>query len=217
METLNQESKDKQIKKEYVKKALADVFGLRLQALIAVEDDQLTTRIVDHFIKWAEELSKEPDNHNQSDKMIEEAYTLLSFNTEGDEANVRAVNIKSAIQSIDYLSTYVEGLYNRLCKEYVTDSELQKANYDRRKAVGEKFKNKMHRTPHQEGIDRYGIYDQLNHMTLNRNTFFHAHTSGDSITFDGYRILTGYDVLMSCLLYTFYHMILTDDYQPDLP
>lgn len=206
-----------QKKKEYVKKALADVFGLRLQALIAVEDDRLTTRIVDHFLKRAEELSKKPNNHNQADKMIEEAYKLLSFNTEGDKADDRASKIDSAIQSIDYLSTYVEGLYNRLCNEYVTDSELQKANYDKRKAVGEKFKNKMHRTPHQVGIDRDGIYDQLNHMTLNRNTFFHAHTSGDSIKFDGFRILTGYDVLMSCLLYTFYHMILTDDYQPDLP
>lgn len=206
-----------QNKKEYVKKALADVFGLRLQALIAVKDDQLTTRIVDHFLKRAEELSKEPNNHNQADKMIEEAYKLLSFNTEGDKADDRASKIDSAIQSIDYLSTYVEGLYNRLCKEYVTDSELHEANYDKRKAVGEKLKKKMQNTPHQKGIDRDGIYDQLNHMTLNRNTFFHAHDSGDSIKFDGYRILTGYDVLMSCLLYTFYHMILTDDHQRDLP
>ncbi len=212
METLNQESKDKQIKKEYVKKALADVFGLRLQALIAVKDDQLTTRIVDHFLKWAEELSKEPNNHNQADEMIKHAYKLLSFNTEGDKADVLFSKIDSAIQSIDYLSTYVEGLYNRLCIEYVNDKELQKANYDRRKAVGEKFKKKMPDT-----TSRDGIYDQLNHMTLNRNTFFHAHYSGDSIKFDGYRILTGYDVLMSCLLYTFYHMISTDDNQPYLP
>lgn len=192
-----------QTTKDKVREALTAVFSLRLKALIPCETPE---KIVSHFLEWMEQLSRDlPNNHQESHLMMDKIHHLLYFKNDMTDLEARQRAIHSAIGAIHELITYVEKLYTRLCKEYVSTDELAAAQYDIRKAVGWKLNSCLE----EKGmsIDRQGIINQVSHMTLNRINSFHAHTQGDSKNYEGYLILTGYDILMSCLIYSFYHMV----------
>jgi hypothetical protein len=194
-------------KRKEVKERLVGLFGLRLQSLIGFEDANRMEQIVEYFLRWMEKLSRLRGNHNQYKNRLDDIHKILYFMNETEDLNSRSTHIGDTINSIKNLCSYVEFLYNQLAKQVCKKEEL---DGDIRKIIGIKFYEKMQQI--DRSPSRHDIYNQLNVATLQRNSFFHEHKDGDSKSYKGYELLIGYDILMACLLYTFYKMVFDDSY-----
>lgn len=194
-------------KRKEVKERLVGLFGLRLQSLIGFEDANRMEQIVAYFLSWMEELSTLPGNHNQYKNRLEDIHKILYFKNETEDLIYRSTLIGDTVNCIKNLCSYVEFLYNQLAKQVCEEEEL---DGDIRKIIGDKFYAKMQKI--DKLPSRHDIYKQLNIATLQRNTFFHQHMDGDSKNYKGFELLIGYDILMACLLYTFYKMVFDDSY-----
>lgn len=197
-------------KRKEVKERLVGLFGLRLQSLIGYKDKNYTKVIVEHFLCWMEDLSKLPGNHKQYEIRLEDIHEILYFENETGDIKHRSALIGNTAHCITNLCRYVEFLYNQLAKQVCDDKEQ---NGDIRKIIGEKFKAKMKEK--DKNHVSHDIYNQLNVATLQRNTFFHQNKSGDSTNYKGFELLIGYDILMACLLYSFYKMVFDNLYNPN--
>lgn len=188
-----------------VKQALVRLFGLRLQSLIQYEDAGYTEKIVEYLLCWMEQLSKRPGNRNQYRNRLKNMYQLLNFNNGTEAAQQRDNNLEARFNGIKELCAYVEYLYNRLAEQVLNETDL---SGDVRKKIGEKFKIKMKAIKKDnKSNNSQEYYHQLNVATLHRNTFFHEHEDGDSKNYKGYQLLIGYEILMACLLYSYYKMV----------
>lgn len=201
-ENINAEKKPLEVIRKEVKERLVHVFGMRLKTLIDLKIPSYQEEIVEHFLLWMEELSKIRGNHNQYKMRLDDIHKILYFKNETGNLQERSNSIGTTAHCITNLCSYVEFLYNQLAEQVCNDEEQ---NGDIRKIIGDKFKEKMQNSGKK--YSNHDIYIQLNVATLHRNTFFHQHKSGDSTNYKGFELLIGYDILMACLLYSFYKMV----------
>lgn len=207
---------------EKIARALFILYEMRLSALIGDESESKETArlIIERFLAWAEEDSRREGNEKNFSRLMMHIDKLLDYrqNIEDDERS--ELRHDASVRATEKLCSYVQYLYGRLCRDIgFSDEELRVNKYDLRKTMGQKFAEKVRNTykdilPEDRIQD---IYEELNYVTLARNTFAHPQEQGLSLNYEGYKILIGNDAILACLLYTFYYMIIKEEIKLETP
>lgn len=204
---------------EKIARALFILYEMRLSALIGDESESKETArlIIERFLAWAEEDSRREGNETKTTSLMKHIDMLLDYrqNIEDEYRH------DASVSATEKLCSYVQYLYGRLCREIgFSDEELRVNKYDLRKTMGQKFAEKVRNNTYKDILpeDRIqDIYEELNYVTLARNTFAHPQEQGLSLNYEGYKILIGNDAILACLLYTFYYMIIKEEIKPETP
>lgn len=204
---------------EKIARALFILYEMRLSAFIGDESENRNTvrRIIERFLAWAEEDSRREGNETKTTSLMNHIDMLLDYRQNIEDKQTRKWYHDASVSATEKLCSYVQYLYGRLCRDIgFSDEELRVNKYDLRKTMGQKFAEKVRNSTYRD-IRIQEIYEELNYVTLARNTFAHPQEQGLSLNYEGYKILIGNDAILACLLYTFYYMIIKEEIKPETP
>lgn len=208
---------------EKIARALFILYEMRLSALIGDESESKETArlIIERFLAWAEEDSRREGNEMNFSSLMNHIDMLLDYRQNIEDEPTRERYHAASVRATEKLCSYVQYLYGRLCREIgFSDEELRVNKYDLRKTMGQKFAEKVRNNTYKDILPddrKQDIYEELNYVTLARNTFAHPQEQGLSLNYEGYKILIGNDAILACLLYTFYYMIIKEEIKPETP
>lgn len=204
---------------EKIARALFILYEMRLSAFIGDESENRNTvrRIIERFLAWAEEDSRREGNETNYNSLMNHIDKLLDYRQHIEDDERSELRHAASVRATEKLCSYVQYLYGRLCRDIgFSDEELRVNKYDLRKTMGQKFAEKVRNSTYRD-IRIQEIYEELNYVTLARNTFAHPQEQGLSLNYEGYKILIGNDAILACLLYTFYYMIIKEEIKPETP
>lgn len=192
---------------------LTEIFDIRLKALIGHSDTEFTREIATYMFAHCDKLGEDKDY-----KVFKEQYrrylsNVLAYHPGNDPIYDDAIGYHVNRLTMN-IENYVKAS-NRLL-----DPEWDKPNgrsdgKDYRKYLGTRFSQDVmnNRDKYPENLRPADFLSQLNYTTMYRNKFAHNHQAGNSGMYPRHVILLAYDVILSLLLYTFYYMALTPDYE----
>lgn len=207
---------------EKIARELFILYEMRLSAFIGdgSESKDTVRRIIERFLAWAEEDSRREGNETNFSRLMNHIDMLLDYRQNIEDKQTREWYHAASVSATEKLCSYVQYLYGRLCRDIgFSDEELRVNKYDLRKTMGQKFAEKVRNT-YKDILPKdriQEIYEELNYVTLARNTFAHPQEQGLSLNYEGYKILIGNDAILACLLYTFYYMIIKEEIKLETP
>ena len=137
---------------------------------------------------------------------------VLSFKPGSGEGACSQAN-GSANDLIMGLENYIRTNLELYCPDWIHDPNYEKDDW--RKVLGDQFRKAQQSRPdlYPLNMDHACIFTQLNKTTQYRHKRAHKYHFGNSGIYKRYPILKTYDVILCYLLYSFYCMCLSPDYE----